>query len=739
MRNMARIYHSVKHQAASEYAASGRPIFPCLPHSKVPATPNGFHDATTDLNQIDAWWTENPEFNPASCPHLCGEAVVDLDGPDAEAAWLDLVLDHSIPETYSVRTPRGGRHLYFAGSLPMTAWKNNPKRSLGPHIDTRGVGSYVLLPPSETEDGVYSVLEDRELADVPAWMQERLKPIATAVKASGVELDSASNIARARIRLRDLVARDDVAIEGKGGDNRTYQLATEILSLGLSPDKTLELIAEIWNPHCRPPWDYEALAEKVANAARYAQNEAGAFAVSSSAEAFGQQVARLEPLTRLEPVKDGKPSHAYGANPSEYFTRAEKTGDIHPTQHNIRVALADLGMTLRYDEFGDVVMLDDRATRHTYHLDDAKLTTLWLHIDQTYRFRPAKQFFCDVVATVARENSFHPVRDYLAEAQAMWDGTLRIDRWLTTYLGAEDTEFNRAVGRLLLIAAVKRVRHPGCKYDELVIFESEQGKLKSSALAILAVKPEWFTDNVPLNAPGKVVIEQTRGKWICEIADMHGHSRADQGHVKAFLSRRQDEARMAYGHIRTDAPRSFVCVGTMNDHRYLNDATGNRRYWPVKTGTIDLKALGHDRAQLWGEAAEYESWGASTRLDRRLWPAAAAEQEKRQVVNPFLVALERAFESHPQGRIRTADIYRLLGVKSDHQSAHRNHELAGQAMHALGWEKMKLKLSGASIQGFRKGYIDADGMHVPELILHWHGARGEYSIVAVPASVEVPA
>ena len=85
-----------------------------------------------------------------------------------------------------------------------------------------------------------------------------------------------------------------------------------------------------------------------------------------------------------------------------------------------------------------------------------------------------------------------------------------------TYGGAEDNQFNRAIGRLFLIAAVRRVRKPGCKFDTVIVLESPEGKNKSSAVRELAIKEEWFTDNLPVGASSKEVIEQSGGIWIAE-------------------------------------------------------------------------------------------------------------------------------------------------------------------------------------------------------------------------------
>ena len=177
---------------------------------------------------------------------------------------------------------------------------------------------------------------------------------------------------------------------------------------------------------------------------------------------------------------------------------------------NIRIALLKLGVTLRYDKFADRTLIEGLPDFGPA-LDDAAVNRIWLLMEQRFKFRPAKDVLYIVITDTAQLNGFHPVRDYLDGLQ--WDGTKRIDTWLTTYGEAEDTEYARAVGALMLMAAVRRVRRPGCKFDEMPVIENPvQGTFKSMALATLAVREEWYSDDLPLNLEGKRVIESLRGR-----------------------------------------------------------------------------------------------------------------------------------------------------------------------------------------------------------------------------------
>jgi putative DNA primase/helicase len=230
------------------------------------------------------------------------------------------------------------------------------------------------------------------------------------------------------------------------------------------------------------------------------------------------------------------------------------------------------------------------------------------------------------VGAVAREITVHPVRDYLGALS--WDGVPRIETWACCYLGAEDTAFNRSVGALWLISAVARIFRPGVKADHMLVLEGPQGARKSTALKVLAGE-DWFTDELP-DLGSKDAAMHMQGVWIIEIAELDAIGKAEVSRIKAFLTRTTDRFRPPYGRYTIEVPRQCVFAGTVNPDTYLRDETGNRRFWPLRCGTIDIDALARDRDQLWAESVARFRAGAIWWLDTpELMAAAAAEQEKR--------------------------------------------------------------------------------------------------------------
>ena len=241
----------------------------------------------------------------------------------------------------------------------------------------------------------------------------------------------------------------------------------------------------------------------------------------------------------------------------------------------------------------------------------------------------------------------------------------------------------------------------------MVVLEHEvQGTDKSSALATLAVRDEWFSDDLPLNVEGKQVIESLRGRWIVEAGEMSGMKRTDIAHIKALLSRTVDRARLAYGRIVSEVPRQCVIAGTTNDQEYLRDTTGNRRFWPVRCKRFDVAALRRDRDQLWAEAAAREASGVSVRLPPALWPIAGVQQAQRLTRDPWLEALQEAGLEDMSGKISMGAVWKILDVRGGQQGQEQSRRV-GDAMRVLGWQRPNsartVKINGELVSGFVKG------------------------------------
>jgi hypothetical protein len=356
---------------------------------------------------------------------------------------------------------------------------------------------------------------------------------------------------------------------------------------------------------------------------------------------------------------------------------------------NMLRALAELQVKCRHDIFHNKKIIEgDVAENLGRELSDAICRALREIIINKFGFDPGIENVQQAAERACEATRFDPVCDYLNSVQ--WDGQARLDRWLSTYLGADDTPLNRSIGRKMLIAAVRRARQPGFKFDYVVVLEGKQGTGKSSALRILAGE-ENFSDQALLHLETRAQQEAIEGVWIFELSELAGLRRTEIETVKSFLSKTADNARPAYGRYRSDRRRRCIFVGTTNEFKYLRDASGNRRFWPVRTGTIDLDALRRDRDQLWAEAAAAEARGEALVIEGDLYQAVAAQQEERMLDDPWddILAAAKGEIIDEVERISSENLLTVyLQLRAD-QIYDATTKRLGACMRRLGWSGPK--------------------------------------------------
>ena len=203
-------------------------------------------------------------------------------------------------------------------------------------------------------------------------------------------------------------------------------------------------------------------------------------------------------------------------------------------------------------------------------------------------------------------NKKHPIRDYLKGLPAVdltKNSPLRIDTFFIEQFGVKDTKLHRAYSRYFFVSAVARAMNPGCKVDTMVVLIGNQGTKKSSAFQALCPDPTYFSDT-KMKIGTKDALEQVRGKFIYEIAELASIRKAENDDIKNFLSSQVDSYRPAYERQVRDVPRTCVFVGSVNEECFITDLTGSRRFWPMKvTKAIpDVKVIGKERDVWWSEA-----------------------------------------------------------------------------------------------------------------------------------------
>lgn len=263
------------------------------------------------------------------------------------------------------------------------------------------------------------------------------------------------------------------------------------------------------------------------------------------------------------------------------------------------------------------------------------------YMEEFYKIK-SRQDIKDAVETHFYANSVHPVREYLDRCALVgWDGVKRVDQLFIDYMGADDSDYMRAVTRKTLVAAVARIMQPGCKFDYMTVLIGAQGLGKSTLIAKLG--SQWFSDSFSLAMlhNGKEAVEQIQGYWIIEVAELTGMKRADIDSIKHFFRKQFDNFRGAYKENTVDVLRQCIFIGSTNVDDFLRDPTGNRGFWPVQCFDNDIrKSVWNDLTsavvtQLWAEAIELYNSGEPLHLtpeleaQARLVQAAHTEEDSR--------------------------------------------------------------------------------------------------------------
>ena len=290
---------------------------------------------------------------------------------------------------------------------------------------------------------------------------------------------------------------------------------------------------------------------------------------------------------------------------------------------------------------------------------------------------------------VADYNRFHPVRNWLKSLK--WDGVKRIDHWLVDHAGAVGPKaYLEDVSRKVLVAMVKRVFEPGCKFDFVLILEGLQGVGKSTMLRNLACDA-WFSD-APLVIGDKDAVLTMQSKWLIELGELSTMRKAETEQLKAFITQTTDRIRAPYGKRVEEFPRQCIFIGSTNNEEYLPDLTGNRRFWPIKVTAIHFGEVAKVRDQLFAEAVAVYNMGEPLYLeDAATAELAVGEQAKRQQSDEWLSTVDAIVsgEIFPIKRFEIRDVAKMMTETGAHRLSPYDSQRITRCLTQLGFESFR--------------------------------------------------
>jgi hypothetical protein len=689
-------------------AKQGVALHPCNP-DKTPRLSGWQDKATNDPEQVEQWGDQFPDgFFGTPTGALNKFWVLDCDKAKDKYRFDR---EDELPPTLRQQTRSGGIHYFF---------KWNPERpvtnrtDVQPAVDVRGEGGYVIICPSEgykfiKREDRNGIVFERDIAEAPEWVYEMvLKKKQTSGEHKTIDEE----------KLREFLFSLDPSNPKYVSREGWQEVMRAVHSASGGSEFGRQLFTEWSLQHHDPSWTKDVQSEIERDWNSYSSDKENATTIGTLVHHMREDGAILpalvedtvhiegEPKTiaKLDTFQDGR-ARSIASNLNQVLTCDMIGKNPNP--------LKDMFV---YDEFAQKVVTFnappwDKEREVGSVIEDDDLTELGIHLSTRRLGDYSTDMLGKVTRAVAKRNKNHPVRNYLSGLE--WDGTKRIETWLRDWCGVTDNAYTRAVAKKVLVAGVKRVFVPGCKFDNLMVLEGPQGCRKSTLIQTLA--KDWYdAPHLSLSslADGKAdAVTNCFGSWIIEMEEMASVCQADEKILKKFLSTQQDTLTLKYDRLKSSYKRQFILIGTINlkgDGRYLRDITGGRRIWPInvrktKRHPIDIEGFEMVVDQLWAEAYQWFRKDYPLHLNDEEETLAEKEQKDRtmmyqgvDVIESFI--LNNGFDK--KGRLHSAEI--LQGIWGVNYS--RTNAIAmNQCMENMGWQfKKSLKVDGKNRSGFIK-------------------------------------
>jgi len=531
-------------------------------------------------------------------------------------------------ETLGALTGGGGYHYIF--QYPNDIEKITtvaPHPEMGPAVDIKGDGGYILVAPSLHASGRFYAWNNDTIS--PELIKTAPQQVAQAVRkkqrgAGNVDVqytptveelrDYADELSRKKSSRSKIVGKNMIAalqglpIAEDGGAHDAYR-------------DVMYFIAKRW-PRCDPAEILSHFEESVA--ARFAHKANASTDMNNLMDSMFTALEKANDeakswIGQVATSESGNPV-ATDANMLLYFRNHEAWKDV-------------IGYNLRRNRpaYLKKPPLPDREAGVIEMANDKAEISLWFQSRALMRGKISEKDLNSALVGAARENRFDPLADLIRSLHGTWDGIGRLETALQRVAGTPDGEWPRLIFPLWMKSLIARIIWPGCKADTMLILEGRQGLKKSTFFSSLLPDRHYFSDS--LNKV-KHDIESIRlihsGPCIFELGELSGLRKPEVEEIKAFLSAYQDDLRPLYEPPRT-TDRRCVFVGTTNRADYLRDETGARRFWPVKiTHKIDIKTVYEEREQWFAEALHRLACGEIWWIEDEVGDLLAeTEQEER--------------------------------------------------------------------------------------------------------------
>lgn len=507
-------------------------------------------------------------------------------------------------------------------------------------------------------------------------------------------MDLRSALASMRSDDRDLWVRMGLALKGMGDQGRALWMEWSQTS-----DKfDARSAAKTWESFKPESVDYRAVFTE-------AQSGGWVNPAKGRRRASGGKVVKMKtkPQARAHPHQ-AEPSGVMADWRSALIIKHKDDGSqiipcrVHNLIHILKHSPEFEGR-IRFNEFSGQVAIDGQD------LDDigpvkikAQLECNWI------KEKVATTDVVEAMSVVAQQSSFHPVREWLQSLS--WDGVPRVESFCHDYLGKPLDAYHIAVARALFVSAVLRILKPGCKVDTMTILEGLQGQGKSTLW--LALFDPWYAE-ITDSLNSKDFFIGLSGVWCADFGELDQFSKAETTRIKQVITSQSDHYRGLWKGYHKRHPRQCIFVGGTNTDNWQTDATGARRFLPIKLHShrIDVDAVRKVRDQLWAEAVFI------VQADPGRWwdiPDAAEHQEAsyvgdtwEEIVGRWLSDYYIDWKNEPphqrsELRVTVAAVLEHAIRLDPGKHTRPDQTRAGNVLRRLGWVPRQSRIKGTRVR-----------------------------------------
>lgn len=637
--------------------------------------------------------------------------VIDVDNHDNQNGTAslkqisqDFNFDFEAKAVVKVETANNGLHLYYF--LDDEQQNLNIPNSLAkyPSIEFKTAGRQVVIPESTLENGkkysfhFFSGEDFSKLNFLPKNLTSELVKTYTAptkktqIKAEDLEAD---------VEYFKQILNDYPKINTGARNESLYKLACIGRERAISKKKVLELLQEFNRTKIQPLLGLNEVAHCVSSAFKYGKADAskGVNVFSDEIEEIKVELSEEAEATMAEQWKEGLITDKHGVpSRTKFATHNTQLFLQNLPEFKGRLAVNLFSMDTIWKQ--PAKWHKGRAGEFDRVLDDDDLIRIRESLNGA-GYDPSPNHILEACRAVSLRNEYHPVKEYLNNLPE-WDRKERLKNFFVEFCGTDKSAYIEQVGIKIFTAIVARVYDPGCKFDYLPIIIGTQGLGKSTMLEAIAIKPQWYTDNLG-SIENKDVILRMRSKLIVENAELTMFDKTDVNSVKAFLSRRVDRDRLPYDRLPRDLPRQCIIFATTNKDRFLQDETGNRRMWPIEVKKINLAGIKTILPHLYAEAIFRFRNKEELFLDDAEAEAIAKQvQEARYNQDDWVEKIAPWLEANNITKTTNVLIWEQCFGKDAFQLGFREQARIGKIMRKLGWEKQSVSIDGKTVNGYRR-------------------------------------